>query len=107
MGWAFCGTDSKGREIGYGVSARCDHPGCKKRIDRGLSYACGGWHGVYAEGPNTYECCERYFCEKHRYFCLPWGEEGDGLMLCAECKIEADRLYEEAEAHTPEGEEER
>lgn len=58
MGWAHCGTDSKGRNIGYAISATCDHAGCKKRIDRGLGYACGGEHG---EG----ETCEGYFCGDH------------------------------------------
>lgn len=63
MGWANCGTDSKGRRIGYAVPAKCDHPGCKARIDRGLSYACGGMHG-------SSDGCEDYFCGdhlKHRY----------------------------------------
>lgn len=60
MGWANCGQDSKGRNIGYAHSATCDHPGCKKRIDRGLSYACGGMHGT-GEGFQ----CEGYFCGAH------------------------------------------
>jgi hypothetical protein len=59
MGWASCGKDSRGRHIGYSHSARCDHPGCKRRIDRGLSYACGGMHG---EGTWS---CEGYFCPEH------------------------------------------
>jgi len=60
MGWAFCGEDSQGREIGYAIAATCDHPGCNERIDRGLSYACGGEHGV------TEWSCERYFCPSPR-----------------------------------------
>lgn len=60
MGWANCGADSKGRPIGYAHEATCDHPGCNTKIDRGLSYACGGMHG---EGSGFQ--CEGYFCPAH------------------------------------------
>ena len=40
MGWAH--GERNGREIGYGVEAKCDHPECNEIIDRGVSYACGG-----------------------------------------------------------------
>lgn len=60
MGWANCGTDSRGRLIGYAHEATCDHPECDKQIDRGLSYACGDMHGE----ADFY--CEKYFCEAHR-----------------------------------------
>ena len=59
MGWANCGTDSKGRPIGYAFEAVCDHPGCKAEIDRGLAHACGDMHGS-----DTYSC-EGYYCEDH------------------------------------------
>lgn len=64
-----CGNDSAGRPIGYGVTATCDHPGCMEQIDRGLGYACGGMHGP--EDAHGDECCERYFCGKHRvgFYC--------------------------------------
>lgn len=58
MGWGCCGKDSKGRNIGYYYAARCDEPGCKEKIYRGLAYACGGMHG-------DNEGCEGYFCPKH------------------------------------------
>ena len=45
MGWAHCGLDSKGREIGYAIATTCDEPECAAEIDRGLAYACGGMHG--------------------------------------------------------------
>lgn len=61
MGWANCGKDSRGRNIGYAHAAKCDHPGCNKRIDRGLAYACGGMHGT---GSGSFEC-EGYFCPAH------------------------------------------
>lgn len=71
MGWAF-GTAPDGREIGYGVVANCDHPGCDKEIDRGLSYVCGGEHGGGEFG------CGRYFCGEHLTF-------GNQVSLCPAC----------------------
>lgn len=62
MGWGHCGHDSNGRPIGYSIEAFCDHPGCKKEIDRGLSYACGGMHGETEWG------CEKYFCSDHLFY---------------------------------------
>ncbi len=59
MGWSI-GFDTKwDRDIGYGVPAFCDHPGCRAEIDRGLSYACGG---VPYGGDRG---CGLYFCDKH------------------------------------------
>lgn len=60
MGWAFCGTDSKGRQMGYGVEAECDHPECQVQIDRGLGYCCGSMH----EGSNE-DGCGGYYCGAH------------------------------------------
>lgn len=59
MGYANCGEDSQGRPIGYAHEAICDHPGCDTKINRGMSYACGGDHGE-----DDYSC-EKYFCPKH------------------------------------------
>lgn len=76
MGWAYCGKDSRGREIGYAIEAVCDHPGCNAKIDRGLSYACGGWHGEYDY------FCEKYFCQEHLYYSdHPEAEK----PVCKEC----------------------
>lgn len=50
MGWAVGNRD--GRDIGYGVPGQCDKPGCQARINRGMSYACGGR-------------CGRFFCSEH------------------------------------------
>ncbi len=44
---------------GYGVPCICEYPTCKKKIDRGISYACGG-------EPFSELGCDRYFCDKHR-----------------------------------------
>jgi len=79
MGWSL-GHDSRwgkyGRDIGYGVPAVCDHPGCNNEIDRGLSYVCGshpygGDHG-----------CGLFFCGEHLHF----EERGDEFpQLCERC----------------------
>lgn len=73
MGWSNCGQDRDGREIGYGIPATCDHPGCTKRIDRGLAYVCGGEHGGGENG------CGKYFCYEH----LVMGVVD--AQLCPEC----------------------
>lgn len=89
MGWGNCGTDSKGRPIGYVFEATCDYPGCEEEIDRGLSYACGGMHGEDENG------CEGYFCGKH--LSMPWDDEADEPIgehdVCPDCK----KLHEEAD----------
>jgi len=61
MGWAV-GEDTRfgmERDIGYGVPAICDHPGCGKPIDRGLGYVCGG--DVYGGDDG----CGLFFCGEH------------------------------------------
>jgi len=73
MGWAV-GYDTRWqRDIGYGVPALCDHPGCGKEIDRGLSYVCGG------EPYGGDRGCGLYFCSAHlrRHETLP--------QLCGRC----------------------
>ena len=60
MSWAV--GEFQGRDIGYGVPAMCDHPGCPEKIDRGLSYVCGG--DVYG-GEHG---CGLFFCSKHLIF---------------------------------------
>lgn len=84
MGWMYCGEDSKGRKIGYGIVATCDFPGCNEQIDRGLAYACGGMHGD--EGQNGEPCCDGYFCGEHLYNhgCIadwPQCDEEDKYMM--------------------------
>lgn len=79
MGWS-CGYDIKWeRDIGYGVPAICDHPGCGEEIDRGLSYVCGqrpygGDHG-----------CGLYFCGVHLHSIeVPWDRD-EGGWFCERC----------------------
>jgi len=91
MGWGDCGDDSKGRPIGYCYEAECDHDGCNKKIDRGLSYACGGTHGEA-------DCyCEKYFCSTHKR--LAWSEDGENVLfkqdLCLKCADELEKYHKE------------
>lgn len=59
MSWSIGYDNNWKRDIGYGVPAYCDHPGCRRVIDRGLAHVCGrepygGEHG-----------CGLYFCDQH------------------------------------------
>jgi len=81
MSWANCGTDSNGRSIGYAHEAICDHPECNTKIDRGLSYACGGMHG--SSLPNGADC-EGYFCSDHLIYTDIEGQDR-GAFLCPKC----------------------
>jgi hypothetical protein len=75
MGWSI-GFDSHWRrDIGYGVPAECDHPKCKKRIDRGLAHVCAGSEPYGGDG------CGLYFCERHLSHC----RERIGGRCCARC----------------------
>lgn len=59
MSWQI-GYDQKWkRDIGYGVPAVCDHPGCNNQIDRGLSYVCSNSEPYGGDG------CGLYFCSLH------------------------------------------
>lgn len=78
MGWSIGYDDNWKRDIGYGVPATCDHPGCGERINRGLSYVCGG------EPYGGDEGCGLYFCAAH--LTLAVGTEAiTGPQLCERC----------------------
>lgn len=62
MGWSIGYDNTWERDIGYGVPAHCDHPGCRHVIDRGLSYVCGG------EPYGGEHGCGLYFCYRHLYY---------------------------------------
>lgn len=72
MGWSIGYDDNWQRDIGYGVPAYCDEPGCGAEIDRGLSYVCcseepyGGDNG-----------CGLYFCGKHQKTKYPLDVDGE------------------------------
>ena len=76
MGWANCGEvnyKDKPRLIGYAIQAVCDHPRCRKKIDRGLSYACGDMHGELGG-----VACNGYFCDSHKLHEVP--AEGEDIL---------------------------
>lgn len=63
MGWGIGYDNNWNRDIGYGVPATCDHPGCGEAIDRGLAHVCGGEPFGGDDG------CGLYFCGKHLHPC--------------------------------------
>lgn len=68
MSWAVGWDTTWQRDVGYGVPATCDQPGCDVAIDRGLAYVCGGepFGGQYG--------CGLYFCPQHTDGCATvWG----------------------------------
>lgn len=60
MSWAIGFDTNWNRDIGYGVPAYCDAPGCTEEIHRGLSYVCG--NDAYGGDKG----CGLYFCVKHQ-----------------------------------------
>lgn len=59
MSWSIGYCSNHKRDIGYGVPAPCDHPGCNVIIDRGMSYLC-------CENIHHSVSCGGYFCAEHR-----------------------------------------
>ncbi|MCT7369433.1 hypothetical protein [Mycolicibacterium llatzerense] len=79
MGWAVGYDPNWKRDIGYGVPAKCDHPDCPERIDRGLAYVCGdepygGEHG-----------CGLFFCSGHLSFKVDELGRIAGPQQCEKC----------------------
>lgn len=71
MGWSLGYDDTWKRDIGYGVPAYCDSPGCTEEIDRGLGCVCGGEPYGGEKGYGL------FFCGKHQL---------DGYQRCSRCK---------------------
>lgn len=69
MSWAVGWDEHWQRDIGYGVPAICDHPGCGVSINRGLSYVCG------AKPYGGEDGCGLFFCYTHL----------TGAQFCARC----------------------
>lgn len=88
MSWSIGYDRHWRRDIGYGVPAWCDHPGCEKVIDRGLAYVCGGqpYGGEFG--------CGLYFCADHLYC-------GATEQLCQRCDTEGDVVPFDAKADYP------
>jgi hypothetical protein len=76
MSWAIGYDSNWRRDIGYGVPAHCDQPGCGKEINRGLGYVCGGepYGGEYG--------CGLFFCSEHLYVA-----GSGGRQLCYRCGV--------------------
>lgn len=73
--------DGVERHCGYGVQCVCDHPGCDKRIHRGLAYLCGQDPGEGSYG------CGRYFCEEHLgYRTYGRGKDAETVRNCSRCQ---------------------
>lgn len=70
MGWSIGYDENWKRDIGYGVPAICDHPGCNEGINRGLGYVCGG------EPYGGEKGCGLFFCSEH---------QRDGHQRCTRC----------------------
>ena len=97
MGWSI-GFDTRWRrDIGYGVPATCDHPGCGKEIDRGLGYVCGS-------KPYGGDCgCGLYFCGEHL---APYRRRTEGMAgwvdLCIRCGKRSKKGWFDATPDVPE-----
>jgi hypothetical protein len=63
VGWAVGFDPGWKRDVGYGVPAVCDFPGCGEKIDRGLGYVCCGEVFGGEDG------CGLFFCGKHPQRC--------------------------------------
>lgn len=72
MTWSVGFDERWRRDIGYGVPAVCDYPGCETVIDRGLDYVCGGAPYGGKHG------CGLYFCARHLHLT-------DDGTLCERC----------------------
>lgn len=59
MSWEIGFNENQNRDVGYSVTAICDHPGCTAEIDRGLGYVC-------CEDINHRACCGAFLCADHR-----------------------------------------
>jgi len=77
MSWAVGYNNHWKRWIGYGVPSYCDHPGCYKKIDRGLSHICGG---LYYEEHG----CGLVFCSDHLVEVRQDGD--DYFSVCERCR---------------------
>lgn len=74
MGWSVGFDENWDRDIGYGVPAICDKPGCDTKIHRGLAFICGS-------APYGGEAgCALYFCFEHLVHTNKHGEQ-----LCNRC----------------------
>jgi hypothetical protein len=90
MGWSLGFDSNWNRDIGYGVTAYCDHPKCNEEIDRGLSYVCGG------EPYGGEVGCGLFFCDDHL---SGWSRQG--RRVCPRCAA-SKRPYKRIKPDHPE-----
>jgi len=76
--WAIGYDEHWNRDIGFGVSAACDHPNCANTINRGVEHVCGG------EPYGGDSGCGLYFCDDHLENKAPNANE-EAVPLCARC----------------------
>lgn len=88
MGYSECGWNAElGVWMGYAIEGVCMQDHCEVKIDHGLGYVCGNFHGETEHG------CGKYMCEKHLlYTGTPgdnWPEDryggGKNYQLCIDC----------------------
>jgi len=84
MGWSY-GHNVEGEEVGYSVPAVCNEPGCEAKIDRGLSYTCGGLDGH----SGVIGTCGKPFCSEH----LLYGSKLSHDAVCSRCYEATDQDY--------------
>lgn len=90
MSWSIGYDDNWGRDIGYGVPAWCDFPGCAKEITRGLDNVCAN------SEPRGGEGCGLYFCaEHHGYF----HETNEELSRCCSRCAEGREVFDAKPEH--------
>lgn len=77
MSWAIGFDEQWQQDVGYGVPAFCDAPGCTEKIDRGLSYVCGGEPFGGDDG------CGLHFCGKHMWHRTT--RDGETVQNCKRC----------------------
>lgn len=80
MSWSY--GFHNGRDIGYGVPAMCDHPGCEAKIHRGLAHVCGGQPYGGETG------CGLFFCGDHLVGSFKRDSVGELVLAphCARCR---------------------
>lgn len=96
MGWAVGYDDDRNRDVGYGVPAVCDHPGCAAEIDRGLGYRCGGTHNLTHDDIG----CGLFFCYDHLWW-KSYDDRETSASVCARC-VQGEDPFEEWSPDTPE-----
>ena len=84
MGYQVWEDERLGRFCGYGIPAQCDQPECRTKIDRGVSFLCGGARG----GDHG---CGLAFCSEHRT--TDYEIDADPTQLCDRCATEQPQYH--------------